>query len=83
MATCWPGWADPDMEPRQEPGAQWQYGKLASLAYQLDKPIGTSFGDVELEQSLRVRGFDPSADMLAVCRATCAARGWTFEATRD
>ena len=86
----------------REPGAQWQYGKLAALAYQLDKPIGTSFGDVELyqgllsgvtgevlepavgtgrmlipllEQGLRVRGYDPSADMLAVCRANCAARG--------
>ena len=28
-----------------------------------------------LEQGLRVRGYDPSADMLAVCRANCAARG--------
>jgi SAM-dependent methyltransferase len=80
----------------------WQYGRLSSLVYQLDKPIGTSFGDVEfylarlsgvtgevlepavgtgrlliplLEQGLRVRGYDTSADMLAVCRANCAARG--------
>src|SRR5215467_9206407 len=85
-----------------EPGTQWQYGKLAALAYQLDKPIGTSFGDVELyqgllsgvtgevlepavgtgrmlipllERGLRIRGYDPSAAMLAVCRANCAARG--------
>jgi SAM-dependent methyltransferase len=28
------------------PGS-WGYGELASLAYQLDKPVGTSFGDVE------------------------------------
>jgi hypothetical protein len=47
-----PGWADPDMGSGQELGAQWQYGKLASLAYQLDKPIGTSFGDVEFYQGL-------------------------------
>jgi hypothetical protein len=25
----------------------WNYGKLASEAYDLDKPIGSSFGDVE------------------------------------
>lgn len=85
-----------------ESGARWRYGRLAALAYQLDKPIGSSFGDVELysdllsgvtgevlepavgtgrilipllEQGLRVRGYDSSADMLAVCRANCAARG--------
>lgn len=28
----------------------WLYGQLASLAYQLDKPVGTSFGDVEFYQ---------------------------------
>lgn len=27
--------------------AGWQYGRLCSLVYELDKPIGTSFGDVE------------------------------------
>ncbi|MEU3219521.1 class I SAM-dependent methyltransferase [Streptomyces sp. NPDC006971] len=27
--------------------AAWRYGPLASLVYEIDKPIGTSFGDVE------------------------------------
>ncbi|CAJ63085.1 MULTISPECIES: class I SAM-dependent methyltransferase [Frankia] len=79
-----------------------EYGRLSSLVYQVDKPIGTSFGDVELyrdllagvtgeilepavgtgrvliplcEAGLRVRGFDTSAPMLAVCRENCAVRG--------
>jgi len=40
------------MESEPEPGAQWQYGKLATLSYQLDKPIGSSFGDVEFYRDL-------------------------------
>jgi SAM-dependent methyltransferase len=83
-------------------GRDPEYGRLSSLVYQLDKPIGTSFGDVELyrdllagvsgeilepavgtgrvliplcEAGLRVRGFDTSASMLAVCRNNCAGRG--------
>ncbi|MCM3922360.1 class I SAM-dependent methyltransferase [Frankia sp. AiPs1] len=83
-------------------GRMPEYGRLSSLVYQLDKPIGTSFGDVELygdllagvtgeilepavgtervlvplcAAGLRVRGFDTSASMLAVCRDNCAARG--------
>ncbi|WP_240794706.1 class I SAM-dependent methyltransferase [Rhodococcus zopfii] len=32
-------------------GDVWMYGPLATLAYQLDKPIGTSFGDVEFYSS--------------------------------
>lgn len=79
-----------------------RYGRLCSLVYQLDKPIGTSFGDVEfygslladvageilepavgtgriliplLRRGLRVRGYDTSAHMLAVCRDNCAAHG--------
>lgn len=28
-------------------GTDWEYGPLATLAYELDKPVGTSFGDVE------------------------------------
>ncbi|QBJ98565.1 class I SAM-dependent methyltransferase [Rhodococcus sp. ABRD24] len=32
-------------------GAAWEYGPLATLAYELDKPIGTSFGDVEFYSS--------------------------------
>ncbi len=35
----------------QEFPAPWQYGQLSSLAYQLDKPVGTSFGDVEFYQA--------------------------------
>jgi SAM-dependent methyltransferase len=80
----------------------WRYGRLCSLVYQLDKPIGTSFGDVEfyrsllagvtgeilepavgtgriliplLQSGLRVRGYDTSAHMLAICRDNCAAHG--------
>ena len=36
----------------------WDYGALASEVYNLDKPIGTSFGDVEyyLEQLSGVDG---------------------------
>jgi SAM-dependent methyltransferase len=30
----------------------WRYGRLCSLVYQLDKPIGTSFGDVEFYRGL-------------------------------
>ncbi len=36
-------------------GKAWEYGPLATLAYELDKPIGTSFGDVEFYSS-RLRG---------------------------
>ena len=36
-------------------GSAWEYGPLATLAYELDKPIGTSFGDVEFYSS-RLRG---------------------------
>ncbi|WP_018502460.1 class I SAM-dependent methyltransferase [Parafrankia discariae] len=32
--------------------SSWQYGRLCSLVYQLDKPIGTSFGDVEFYTEL-------------------------------
>lgn len=80
--------------------ASWQYGRLSSLVYQLDKPIGASFGDVEfyrdllagvtgeilepavgtgrvliplLQSGLRVRGYDTSPHMLAICRDNCAA----------
>jgi hypothetical protein len=40
------------------------YGELA---YQLDKPVGTSFGDVEFYLALLLG----------------ESRVWTFEATRD
>jgi ubiquinone/menaquinone biosynthesis C-methylase UbiE len=33
----------------------WRYGALAALAYELDKPVGTSFGDVEFYTD-RLRG---------------------------
>ncbi|MBM4570042.1 hypothetical protein GS489_06180 [Rhodococcus hoagii] len=36
-------------------GTGWEYGSLATLAYELDKPIGTSFGDVEFYLS-RLQG---------------------------
>ncbi|CAO5183066.1 Methyltransferase type 11 [Frankia sp. AiPs1] len=83
-------------------GQTLRYGRLCSLVYQLDKPIGTSFGDVEfyrerlagvtgeilepavgtgrilvplLRDGFRVRGFDASPQMLAICRENCAAYG--------
>lgn len=79
-----------------------RYGTLAARVYHADKPIGRSFGDVELyrdllagttgpvlepavgngrvlipllEAGLDVVGTDPSAEMLAHCRAECRARG--------
>ena len=79
----------------------WDYGRLATEVYELDKPIGHSFGDVEyylghlagvsgrilepavgtgriliplVEAGLEVDGFDPSPQMLAVCRQHCRDR---------
>jgi SAM-dependent methyltransferase len=79
----------------------WSYGKLATEVYELDTPIGHSFGDVEyylrhlagisgrilepavgtgrmlipmLETGLKVDGFDPSPEMLTVCRQHCRDR---------
>jgi len=89
-------------QPGGPPGPSWEYGPICSLVYQLDKPIGASFGDVEfyqdllagtsgeilepavgtgriliplLQAGLRVRGFDTSPSMLAICRDNCAAHG--------
>jgi SAM-dependent methyltransferase len=79
------------------------YGKLATEVYDITKPIGHSFGDVEfylqrlrsctgrvpepavgtghmmiplLEAGIDVEGLDNSPEMLAVCRARCAERGF-------
>ena len=79
-----------------------RYGSLASQVYNLDKPVGHSFGDVEfylaalrdlpgpvlepavgsgrilvplLRAGLDVEGFDPSPEMLSVCRKNCEAAG--------
>ncbi|ONH25991.1 class I SAM-dependent methyltransferase [Pseudofrankia asymbiotica] len=84
------------------PKSSGDYGSLCSLVYELDKPVGTSFGDVEfyrdllagtsgeilepavgtgriliplLRAGLRVRGYDSSSSMLAICRDNCAASG--------